>query len=107
MRVLLYNVLLRWRHNLPVRSVVVLLRPEAESAFTRGRVQDRTDPQYPLEFGYRIVRAWEQRPETGLAGGLGAIPLAPLGAATVEEVADVIRRMRQRLDNEASPEQAR
>ena len=28
-RLLLYNVLLRWRHNLPVRSVVLLLQPKA------------------------------------------------------------------------------
>src|SRR5579884_2530391 len=43
-RVLVYNALLRARHRLPVRSVVILLRPQAKSPSVTGRVLDSHDP---------------------------------------------------------------
>ncbi len=59
-RMLLYNVLLRWRHKLPVRSVVVLLRPQAESRGTTGVVVEGSDADAKLEFRYRVIRLWKQ-----------------------------------------------
>src|SRR5207253_11468456 len=39
-RILQYNVLLRVRHSLPVRSVVILLRPEADGKTMTGHFQE-------------------------------------------------------------------
>ena len=49
-RMLLYNVLLRWRHRLPVRSVAVLLRPEAQPAGVTGGFRDLAAEDDRLEF---------------------------------------------------------
>lgn len=101
-RMLLYNVLLRWRHRLPVRSVVVLLRPQAEGQGTSGSVSEVSAPDAALEFRYRVIRLWKQPVESVLAGGLGTLPLAPISEVTPEAVAGVIESMRTRLESEAN-----
>lgn len=106
-RVLLYNVLARWRHRLPVRSVVVLLRPEAQSPRVSGRVLDVAAPDARLDFVYRLVRAWEQPVESLLAGGLGTLPMAPVCVRTEPELMSVFRQIEQRLRRDAAPAVAR
>ncbi len=58
-RTLRYNVLLDVEYKLPVKSVIVLLRPDAESPMLTGTVE-RTDPTANgapyLRFGYDMVR---------------------------------------------------
>ncbi len=49
-RMLQYNVLLKVRHGLPVRSVVVLLRPKADGAEMSGVVRHAVGGQQYLEF---------------------------------------------------------
>src|SRR5207302_547893 len=66
-RVLQYNVLLYVRHHFPVRSVVFLLRPEANSHELTGLPNDQVD----LEFHYHVVRLWEIPSDAFLTGGLG------------------------------------
>jgi predicted transposase YdaD len=106
-RTLQYSVLLRRRHHLAVRSVIVLLRPEADGPRMTGelRFHDPDDDCY-LEFRYRIVRVWQKQVEAVLAGGLGALPLAPLAAVAEEQLPGVIRRMEERITQEASAGQA-
>ena len=59
-RLLRYNVLSSDRHELPVVSVVILLRPEADHRSLNGVFQSRLpDGQVVLEFHYRVVRVWE------------------------------------------------
>ena len=102
-RVLLYNVLLRWRHGLPVRSVVLLLHPRAQARGVRGRVDDLSDdPQARLEFAYRLIRVWENPADTFLSGGLGTLALAPIAAIGAGGLSEVFRRMDERLDRDAS-----
>ena len=80
-RILWYNVLLRYRHGIPVRSVVILLRPEAQSPTIVGRIIDDGWPGNFLDFRYKTVRVWEQSPQSlPVAGGLGTLPLAPISA---------------------------
>jgi predicted transposase YdaD len=68
-RVHVYNALLHYRHRLPVRSVVVLLRPEADRASLTGRLHRSFSGEEPYEtFHYRIVRTWELPVETVLQG---------------------------------------
>jgi hypothetical protein len=103
-----YNVLLWYAHRLPIVSVVVLLRRGADSLRFSGRLT-ASDPAAAaaappyLEFRYRVLRVWEQSPETFLAAGLGTLPLAPLAAASEEQVPDIVRRMESRIAEEAAP----
>jgi hypothetical protein len=99
--------LLSHRHGLPVRTAVLLLRPDAERASLTGVVR-RSWPEGDcyLEFHYTVIRLWQQPPESLLTGGLGLLPLAPLAAVPEEQVEGVIRRMEERMKAEAAPEEA-
>lgn len=92
------NILLDDRHELLVRTVVVLLRPSADSPALTG-VRRRAFPQESAYnvFGYRVIRVWQIPPEQLLAGGLGTLPLAPISAVTEAELSGIIRKMESRL----------
>ncbi len=105
-RVLLYNVLARWRHRLPVRSVVFLLRPEAVTPRLRGRVREPASGVARLSFNYDLVRVWELPVETLLTGGIATLPLAPVSAVGPGELPAVIARMRERFDREVPKPEA-
>lgn len=102
-RLLRYNVLLRGLRRAPVRSVVVLLRPEADGPAMSGRVEHRfPEGDRYLEFVYQIVRVWQQPVEEILAGGLGTLPLAPLANVTEDSLPGIIGRMEARIDKETA-----
>ncbi len=109
-RVLLYHALLHFRYRVPVHSVVVLLRPVADQRQLTGKlhyVGRRRKGR--IDFSYEVIRLWQQPLRRLLAGGLGTLPLAPLcrlPAATSLEaaLALVIRRVAERLEREATPE---
>lgn len=106
-RLLQYNVLLWNRHGLPVQSVVVLLRREADHPeFTGIHRHHHVSGECYLEFRYHVVRVWEIPVERVLTGGIGTLPLAPLAAVTPEQLPGVIRRMAQRLSMEIAPADA-
>lgn len=106
-RTLHYNVLMGWRHKLPVLSVLLLLRPEADSPRLTGNLQKRLpDGRNYLNFSYLVVRVWEKSVEDVLAGGLGALPLAPLSNVSLDELPDVIERMKARIEAETTPQDA-
>lgn len=101
-RMLEYNVLLASQHNLTVESVVVLLRPAADRQGLSGQVRwALPDGRGYLDFAYRVVRLWEQPVETLLGGGLGTLPLAPLGAVAPGDVPAVVRAVGERLNRDA------
>lgn len=107
-RLLRYSVLLAARHEVPVHSVVVLLRREADGPALTGVLEDRlpgADAAY-LSFRYQVVRVWQQPVAALLAGGLSTLPLAPLADVTPAQLPAVIRRMAERLSQEASPSEA-
>jgi hypothetical protein len=99
---LLYNSALFKRHGLPVRSLLVLLRREADSPRLTG-LYERGFPGEPFDVAlrYQIVRAWQVPAETWLAGGLGMVPLAPLRDVQPAQVPSVLAQMKQRIDREA------
>jgi hypothetical protein len=111
-RLLVYNALLYHRYEVPVHSVVVLLRPAADDAALTGQVRYEARPaRGGMAFTFEVVRLWQRPVESILAGGVGTLPLAPLcqvpPGATLEEVLPgIIRQMEQRLTREASPESA-
>jgi predicted transposase YdaD len=98
-----YSALLEERHELPVDSVVVLLRPEANLTAINGLYERRLpgEEEPYLEFRYRVVRVWELPVETVLRAGISVLPLAPISAVGQNELPAVIQRMRRRLNAEA------
>jgi predicted transposase YdaD len=106
-RLLVYSVLLRRRYRLSVRSVVVLLRPEADGPAMSGiRQFELPDGERYLEFRFRVLRAWEQSIEAILTGGLATLPMAPLADVDAGALPGVIQRMQARIAREASPDEA-
>jgi hypothetical protein len=104
-RLLWYNVLLDYRHDLPVMSVAVLLRPEANSPRFDGRVSRGLPGELDhLSFRYSVVRLWEQPVEPLLEGPLGTLPLAPISDVDPKRLPDILRRLGERLEAEAKPE---
>jgi hypothetical protein len=77
---LLYNSALFKRLGLRVRSLLVLLHRGADSPKLTG-FYERGFPDEPFDVAlrYRILRVWRISPDQWLAGGLGLVPLAPLG----------------------------
>jgi predicted transposase YdaD len=106
-RLLRYNVLSSDRHQLPVVSVVILLRPEADHRSLNGVFQARL-PSGPvvLEFHYRVVRVWEVPVETILHGELATLPLVQLADLGNEELPRLVQQLIDRIDREASVEKA-
>ena len=99
-RLLRYNVLIDAKHGLPVHSVVVLLRPEANSADLVGVLGRRTPAGIGIRFEYQVVRLWRQPVETVLSGGLGTLPLAPVCDVPSADVPGVLARMATRFRDE-------
>ncbi len=99
LRVHTYNALLENRHGLPVHSVVVLLRPQADLRMITGQYErffpGGAEPY--LTFRYQVIRVWQLPAERLLAGGLGTLPLAPIGAVTESELPGVIDRLKEKL----------
>lgn len=113
-RMLLYNVLLYDHYALPVHSIVVLLRPQANRSDLTGAVSYEARPgRGGLSFRFEVVRLWEMPMNVLLQSGLGTLPLAPLGrlpegVALEEALPGLIERLTERLQNEApAPEAAR
>lgn len=104
---LLYNSALFRRHRLRVRSLLILLHRGADSPQLTG-LYERGFPDEPFDVAlrYRILRVWQVPTERWLSGGLGLVPLAPLGEVQLRELPAVIARMKQRLDQEVPRVQA-
>jgi predicted transposase YdaD len=99
-----YNALLEDRHDLLVRSVVVLLTPAANLSAIDGRYV-RAFPGEPphIDFRYQVIRVWQLPVASLLKGGLGTLPLAPISAVTEAELSGVVAQMKQRVAQEARP----
>ena len=92
------NALLEARHDLPVRSVAVLLRPEADSPKITGKYERAFEGEKPYRvFRYDVIRVWQLNVDEVLAGGAATLPLAPITRVTQGQLAGVIGRMRDRI----------
>jgi len=105
-RLLLYNAVLHFRYEVPVRSTLVLLRPKAETASLTGNLT-YSDDRGGVTFGYEVIRLWRQPVETYLRAGLAALPLAtlclmPEGKPLPDSLRDVVQAIQRRLGAEAS-----
>jgi predicted transposase YdaD len=96
-RIHCYNALLETRHNRLVRSVAVLLRPEANLASIDGVYRRGFDGEAPyLTFRYEVLRVWQLPVQRLLTGGLGTLALAPISEVQNEELPRIIGEMRRR-----------
>jgi predicted transposase YdaD len=109
-RVLLYHALLHFRFGVPMHSVVVLLRPVADQRQLTGKVDYvGRRRKGKIQFRYEVIRLWQQPVRRFLDGGLGTLPLAPLcrlpaGSSLEAALVPVIRRVVERLEREAVPD---
>jgi hypothetical protein len=99
---LLYNSALFKRHGLPVRTLLVLLHRGADSRKLTG-LYERGFPGEPFDAAlrYRVLRVWKVPAAAWLSGGLGLVPLAPLGNVQKADLPAVVAQMKQRFDREA------
>ena len=107
-RVLLYNAALHFRYRVPVRSVIILLRPTADHIGITGRHFYAVPGQNgKLQFEYEVIRLWELSVQQMLLAGPGVLPLAmlcqlPEGVPVEEALAGVVREIDRRVREEAS-----
>ena len=106
-RILLYNAALYAHTGLPVHSILVLLRRQADHSGLTGTIQYQPRPgRGKLDFLFEVIRLWDQPVAPFLEGGLGTVPLAPLcrlaeGVPLEEGMAQVVRRVIDRLQQGA------
>jgi predicted transposase YdaD len=97
-RLRLYNVVLEDRHELPVWSVAVVLRPEADSPRLTGILESGFPGEPPIHtFRYGVVRVSQLPVDQLLDGGLGTLPLAPVSDVSPASLSRVIRKIKARL----------
>lgn len=92
-----YNVLLSYRHDLPVHSVALLLRRDAHSPAITG-AWSRSLPvsgEY-VRFQYLTIRVWELHADELLQMGGGVLPLATLTDDAQPRLRSIIQECRQR-----------
>ena len=98
------QVALDYKHKLPVLTVLILLRKEANSpSFTGSYERHLPDGSLANRYNYRVVRLWQEDPDPYLTGGVNLLPLAPLTDVTEADVPGLIDRMAERLDPEPKP----
>lgn len=103
------NALLHRSYRVPVRSILLLLRPQAMHRNMSGAINyAKTNQRSKMEFVYELVKLWEIPAEHFIDGDLGLTPLAPLGKLPEnlpkeDGLANVIQRVVDRLLRESQP----
>ncbi len=96
-----------YRHRLPVLTVFVLLRRDANAPSLTGRFEiSLPDGWLANLYNYRVVRLWQEDPEPYLTAGVNLVPLAPLTNIAEEELPALVQRMADRINTEPRPRAA-
>ncbi len=92
-RFLVYNVLLSRQEQCPVKTVVLLMRPDAVSSDLTGvhRVMLPTG-EVVLEWNYNVLRVWELSPDVFM-GHPGTMALALIAAVAAADLQPLIERV--------------
>jgi predicted transposase YdaD len=102
-----YSALLHSHHQVPIQTVLVLLRPVADGPELTGVYEQKHhDGEVYDSFRYHVVRVWEQPVDLLLASGLTVLPLAPVSDVQEEKLAGVLMAIVERLAKETGPEEA-
>ena len=100
-----YNTLIDHQHELPVESVLVLLRPKAFASDQTGIYQRLgVNGNVIAEFRYHVVRVWEQPIEYWLSFGIGLAPLALLTDEANANLEGALSRFRDCLRDHGADE---
>ena len=103
-RLLRYNVVTRGVYELPVHSVLMLLRPEANASDLTGNyLIYGADKEPYITFRYSVLRVWEKSIEDFFAAGAVLAPLALLTNEADADPQSAFTRLRERLKVEAIP----
>lgn len=106
-RIYRYNGMLHHEEDVPVLSVVVLLRPSADGPAISGSYHVGLSGRAPyMTLAYTVRRLWQESATDLLAGPLGTVPLAPLGAAEQSALPGLLRTMDRRFTQETAPTEA-
>jgi hypothetical protein len=98
------QVALDYKHDLPVLTVLILLRKEANSPGLTGSYERHLpDGSLANRYNYRVVRLWQEDPDPYLTGGVNLVPLAPLTKVTKAGLPGLVRRMDRRINVESKP----
>ena len=57
----------------------------------------------PYRYNYRVVRLWEESPDSYLTAGVNLVPLVPLTNVTVDQLPGVVRQIERRINAEPAP----
>jgi hypothetical protein len=98
------QVALDYKHELPVLTVLILLRKQADSPSLTGSYERHLpDGSLANRYNYRVVRLWHEDPDTYLTGGVNLVPLAPLTNVTEAGLPGLVQRMAERINPEPEP----
>ena len=92
-----YNVAAHGATNLPVASIVLLLRPKATATDLTGVHELYTADTPYLTFRYSVIRLWQESMDTFLKAGLGLVPLALLTNEAYDDLPSALDRFDARL----------
>jgi hypothetical protein len=109
-RVHLYNAAFHLRFHVPVRSLLILLRPKAETPGLTGKLTYLAGKKRVI-FPYEVIRMWREPVRPFLEGGLALLPLAMLCATPSDKpiervLRDVAHEIDRRLASEPNHAQA-
>ena len=98
------QVALDYRHNLPVLTVLVLLRKEANSPNLTGEYERYLpDGRLMNRYEYQVVQLWKESAESFLNAEVELVPLAPLGDVDEQQSPELVRKMANRSNTLPAP----
>jgi hypothetical protein len=100
----LYSAALNFRYDVPVRTILVLLRPKADFGEINGKLTYASGASR-VEFIYEVVRMWKQPLEPFLTGALSLLPLAPLWQLPADQpLEEALRKVVREIDRRLAAE---
>ena len=86
------------RHKLPVLSIIVLLRDDADMPALTGQFERLLpDGNFTSRYNYRVLRVWNEEPDSFLKAGLALLPLAPLAKIDKTQAKSLIRQIADQI----------
>ncbi len=92
-----YNTLIDHHYDLPVETVLILMRPKARANDQTGAYVRHGASGPITEFRYHIERVWERPADHWLTAGIGLAPLALLTDEASADLDDAVARFHKRV----------
>ena len=110
-RIQCYGSHYRMKYQVPVRSLLILLRPAADHSKLDGKLAYAAG-NTQLQFQCEVMRLWQRPVELFLTHGVGLLPLAPLcqmppGVSLEPALKQVVHEIDEQLSAEADQAKAK